>query len=627
MVRDEVLACSGCGNLPPARARCCPDCGAVRLVLPSVGSVLQGRWQVTARLHDDVWGSAVHEAEDVRVHGRRVLIRQWARPFEGVSADRRWRLLEARAGTDVPSLPAWYDLYAEAESWWAVEARVPWHALEVGWAMPAGALLRVASGLIEALEALHAAGLDADAPVIEDLRLDPDGEAILLARGGWQRWSWHPLGKGPEEEDAGQRARADLAAVAAILRGALDGPCDDALESLLLEMERAPLPGGAAGAGFLQGRAVLLSVPRPAAEESAPVPVQPSGGEPSAAWRLARGLETLWRQPLSVPVDAVVPLGDTHLGTWDREGVLTLRRWGDGAEVWSRPAPAPGLAPAGGVFFGGRWCMAAQDTLVAVGLQTAEPEWMIDVRGLRARDQLAVAGGLLVVADPVERMHLAWDVTGRPVWQASFGKARAHLDVEALDRLDGRVRWAVADNLLAWAFKGRMGVRDVLTGTALWEEDLPSGPEGASRQALVCIGEGVMAIVDRGGKAWLHDARTGTALWHQHAQPGGIDLEAPCVLDGQLVLSASPWKWAALDLRTGERQWALHVGGTSLTLRPAPPSLLAQGASGPLLRVEPRSGRILEQADPGCAMTGGPWIMPDGGILSVLEDSLLAAFR
>jgi len=271
--------------------------------------------------------------------------------------------------------------------------------------------------------------------------------------------------------------------------------------------------------------------------------------------------------------------------------------------------------------------MPAQDTLVAMGLQTAEPEWIVDIRGLRARDPLAVGCGLLMVADPVERVFRAFDGSGREVWQAGFGKARSHLDVEALDRLDGRVRWSVHEDRLGYAFKGRMGVLDVRTGLCLWEQDLPAGPEGASRQARVCLGVDVLVLADRGGRAWIRDARTGAPIREQPALPGDDEVVPPAIVEGLLVLAASPWKWTASELGTGERQWVLHVGGTSLSVQPAASGLLVQGAAGPLLRVEGRSGRVLAQADPGCAMTGGPWLMEDGGILTILDASVLAAFR
>ncbi|MBM3258796.1 MAG: PQQ-binding-like beta-propeller repeat protein [Candidatus Sericytochromatia bacterium] len=627
MVREEAGGCPGCGRLAPAQARCCPTCGAVQLAIPAPGTVLRGRWQLNARRFSDAWGRACHEAEDVRVFGRTVLIRQWAQPFDDVAAALRWRLLEARAALDVPSLPAWYDLYEEADAWWVVEAKVPWPALPFGWTAPSSGLARVASGLVEAMEALHACGLDAGAPGLEDLRLDPDGEAILLARGNWRRWSWHPLGQGPEVEDAGQLARADLASVAALLRAVVEGDLDPNLEGLLREMEAAPFPGGPAGACFLEGRHLLAGAARAPGPVSLAPEVLPTAGEPTAAWRLAPALDLQWRQPLGAVVEAVVPLGPAHLGTWDREGVLTLRRWSDGAEVWSRPVPVPGDAPSGGVSFASRWVMPAQDTLVAMGLQTAEPEWIVDIRGLRARDPLAVGCGLLMVADPVERVFRAFDGSGREVWQAGFGKARSHLDVEALDRLDGRVRWSVHEDRLGYAFKGRMGVLDVRTGLCLWEQDLPAGPEGASRQARVCLGVDVLVLADRGGRAWIRDARTGAPIREQPALPGDDEVVPPAIVEGLLVLAASPWKWTASELGTGERQWVLHVGGTSLSVQPAASGLLVQGAAGPLLRVEGRSGRVLAQADPGCAMTGGPWLMEDGGILTILDASVLAAFR
>ncbi|MEB3299735.1 MAG: PQQ-binding-like beta-propeller repeat protein [Candidatus Sericytochromatia bacterium] len=594
--------------------------------MPDLGSVLRGRWQVTGRCFSDAWGCAVHEAEDIRVHGRRVLVRQWAAPMRPEVAAMRRTLLQARSGLDQPSLPAWLEFYEEADAWWVVEARVPWPCLPLGCTLPAPEFERFALGLVEALAALHEVGLDADAPAWGDIRRDPDGEAILLPRGSWGRWSWHPLGEGPLGEDSGQLARRDLAVSADLLSELADAPPDGPLAVLLEEMRHAPRPGGAPGACHLDSLGAVrdsISDPR----QEALGAVAPSS-EPVAAWRLSRPLEELWRVPLVTPVEAVVSLGDGWLGTRDLEGTLTLRRAVDGTAIWHRPYPEPGSGAAGGVVLAGHWCVPFPEHVLALGMETGEPVWSVEVPGLRPRDSLALAGGYLVFAEPLERLFTARDARGKVAWQTSYGRSRMNLDVEALDRLDGKVRWTTGDDLLAWVFKGRMGVLDPMTGKSVWEADVPIGPDGASRQACPVLGEGILALVDRGARSWLFDARTGGPLWaHSGKSETAEPPSRPSVTAGHLVLAASSGQWLALDLGSGSTTWSMYLPGATMAVRPADEILWVQGASGPLLRVEGATGRVLAQADLSADLRGGPWPIGRNLVLVQPGASVLAAFR
>ena len=259
----------------------------------------------------------------------------------------------------------------------------------------------------------------------------------------------------------------------------------------------------------------------------------PAAGRPEAGPQAAPApffpVQIGWTADLPAPAAAQPAYDAEHAYLGLRDGTLVAIRLRDGSVAWTVERPTA-LPPAAG---GGTVVVAEGTTLVALGADSGEPLWSVDLGAALSTAPLRGAGWLIAALEGGAIVALD-GADGRELWRRALGGP-----VNTPPAFGGRRLFVpIAD--------GRLAALDLPTGELLWEQPLTGSPRQVLPLDAVFVGT-------TGNYLYRLSLSSGRVDWRWRT--GGDVVGAPVVDEERIYFASLDNILWALDRDSGVQRW------------------------------------------------------------------------
>ena len=173
---------------------------------------------------------------------------------------------------------------------------------------------------------------------------------------------------------------------------------------------------------------------------------------------------------------------------------------------------------------------------------------------------LVPAGGVICVGDGFGNIYGLNAASGRTLWRRTFR-----------DNSSGYLPLAAAGGRVFAVGSGRVAALSAATGRQLWSVPASGVEPGFPPQLptyFVVYANGVVCVLDAGGKVAGLDPRTGRAMWRRSPPRSAGFAAGAAAQDGVLYVAETTGRGGvtALDVRTGRLRWAAPAPSVASTL-------------------------------------------------------------
>ncbi len=414
-------------------------------------------------------------------------------------------------------------------------------------------------------------------------------------------------------------------------------------------VEKPPLPGKRISVMAHErtlapdGQAVSETVVLPPPRLNAEWP-QPGGYANHAMHHLevAEDIERVWSADIGSGISSSEPrlpspvVGDGRVYTMDTEHEVTAFDMENGKKLWRAELADDEEDDdeiVGGIAYEQGRVFAATGfaKVIALDAGTGEELWRQKL-GLPMHSAPTVRGGRVFVITVDNTVHALSSFDGSALWTFSAITEAASLLGDASPAVDAGV-------VIAPFSSGELAALKAENGRVLWTESLASNRRTdelatiSQIRALPVIDRGRVFAISYGGIAAAVDVRTGRRNWD--IEVGG--LQTPWVAGRYIFLVTDEAELVCLSWGNGGVIWVTGLGAYEDAEDLATPilwtgpvlvgdRLIVAGSNGEALAVSPYDGRILGKLEMPDAVTVPP-IVANGTLYILSNDAELVAFR
>jgi outer membrane protein assembly factor BamB len=199
--------------------------------------------------------------------------------------------------------------------------------------------------------------------------------------------------------------------------------------------------------------------------------------------------------------------------------------------------------------------------------------------------------GDLVVATTARRQVVAYDATGRRLWNWAADELVLAAPVAVPTGDSG------ADDIVVAARSGTVTRLDARTGTPRWSQSL-----GADARAEVVVVDDLVLVADERERLTALDAATGAVVWRD--EPGlVVELAAAGGTSGLVVAMLESGEIVALERESGDERWSTGYTGLARGVLVVDDAVVALTDEA-VVAIEAESGEVRWRAAGGQALVG-----------------------